>query len=198
MSALLTVLDVLVAVTRVAALVLALLALAAALLDRAVRKRQVNPFGTLGRISRRVVDPLLAPFERRLLASGRTTESAAWWMLGAIVIGSLLLLALLGFLRDQLLATARAAYAGPGGILVLVIGWAFSIVQIALLVRVVASWFRVNPFSWWMRLAYTLTEWILKPIRQLIPPIGGMIDLSPLIAWFLLGLLKGAVLTVIR
>jgi YggT family protein len=198
MSALLTVLDLLIAFTRVAALVLALLALAAALLDRAVRKRQVNPFGTLGRISRRVVDPLLAPFERRLLASGRTTDAAAWWMLGTVVIGSLLLLALLGFLRGQLVATARAVYGGPLGIVVLLVTWAFSIVQIALLVRVFASWFRVNPFSWWMRLAHALTEWILRPLRQLLPPLGGMIDLSPLIAWFLLGLLEGVVLSLLR
>lgn len=198
MSVLLTVLDLLIAVTRVAALVLALLALAAALLDRAVRKRQVNPFGTLGRISRRVVDPLLAPFERRLLMSGRSTDGAAWWLVGAVVIGSLLLLALLGFVRGQLIDTARAVYGGPRGVLLLLVGWAFSIVQIALLVRVFASWFRVNPFSWWMRLAHGLTEWILRPIRGLLPAIGGMIDLSPLIAWFLLGLLEGVVSSVLR
>ena len=89
-------------------------------------------------------------------------------------------------------------YGGPRGILVLLVTWAFSIVQIALLVRVFASWFRVNPFSWWMRLAHTLTEWILKPLRQLLPPLGGMIDLSPLIAWFLLGLLEGVVLSLLR
>lgn len=194
MSAILYALEVLIRVARGAALLLAVLALAAALLDRAVRQRKLNPFGRLGRFSRRVVDPLLAPFERRLLLSGRATDTAAWWMVGAVVIGSLLVIALLDFIRGELVRMTMASYGGPRGILILVVGWAFSIVQIALLVRVFASWFRVNPFSWWMRLAHALTEWMLRPIRQLIPPIGGMIDLSPLIAWFLLGLLESVVI----
>lgn len=194
MSAIIYVLEVLIVFARGAALLVAVLALGAALLDRAVRRRKVNPFGRVGRFTRRVVDPLLKPFERRLLLAGRSTDAAAWWMVGAVVVGGLLLIALLDFIRGELVRTAMAASGGPRGILVLVVGWAFSIVQIALLVRVFASWFRVNPFSPWMRLVHALTEWILRPLRQLIPPLGGMIDLSPLIAYFLLGLLEGVLL----
>jgi YggT family protein len=194
MSAIIYALEVLGVFARGAALVLAVLALGAALLDRAVRQRKVNPFGRVGRFTRRVVDPLLEPFERRLLLAGRPTDAAAWWMVGAVVVAGLLLIALLDFIRGELVRTAMAASGGPRGIIVLVVGWAFSIVQIALLVRVFASWFRVNPLSPWMRLVHALTEWILRPLRQLIPPLGGMIDLSPLIAYFLLGLLEGVVL----
>lgn len=194
MSAIIYALEVLIVFARGAALVVAVLALGAALLDRAVRLRKVNPFGRVGRFTRRVVDPLLKPFERRLLLAGRSTDAAAWWMVGAVVVAGLLLIALLDFIRGELVRTAMAASGGPRGILVLIVGWAFSIVQIALLVRVFASWFRVNPFSPWMRLVHALTEWILRPLRQLIPPLGGMIDLSPLIAYFLLGLLEGVLL----
>jgi YggT family protein len=194
MPAIIYALEVLIVFARAAALVVAVLALGAALLDRAVRRRKVNPFGRVGRFTRRIVDPLLKPFERRLLLAGRATDAAAWWMVGAVVVSGLLLIALLDFLRGELVRTAMAASGGPRGILVLIVGWAFSIVQIALLVRVFASWFRVNPFSPWMRLVHALTEWILRPLRQLIPPLGGMIDLSPLIAYFLLGLLEGVLL----
>ena len=194
MPALVSALDLLIAAARIAALSLAVLALAAALLDRAVRTRRLNPFGRLGRLSRRAVDPMLAPFEKRLLMSGRSTESAGWWMVGAVVIGGLVVIALLDFVRDEVLRVADASSAGPRGILRLIVGWAFTIVQIALLVRVFASWFRVNPFSPWMRTVHALTEWILRPIRQLVPPIGGMLDLSPLIAYFLLGLLEAVVI----
>lgn len=197
MSALLTTLDVLIVAARFAALSLAVLALAAALLDHAVRTRRINPFSRLGRISRRIVDPLLAPFEKRLLLRGRAADSAAWWMLGAIVVGGLVVIAVLDFTRDEIARTAVAMTAGPRGILVVLVGWTFSILQIALLVRVFASWFRVNPFSRVMRIVHALTEWILRPLRQLIPPIGGVIDLSPLIAYFLLGLLEGIVLRVL-
>ena len=194
MSALLAALEIVIDVARLAALVLAVLALLAALLDRAVRTRKVSPFGALGRFSRRVVDPLLEPFERRLVRSGRSADSAGWWLVGAVVVGALLVIALLDFIRDEVVRMAMAAYGGPRGILLLVVGWAFTIVQIALLVRVFASWFRVNPFSRWMRIVHGLTEWILAPIRQIVPPIGGMIDLSPLIAYFLLKVLESIVL----
>ena len=194
MPALLTTLDLLVLAARYAALTLAVVALAAALLDQAVRSRRINPFGRLGRISRRVVDPMLAPFERRLLLSGRPADGAAWWMLGAVVVGGLLLIALLDFVRDEVARTAIATQAGPRGVAAVAIGWAFSILRIALLVRVFSSWFRVNPYSRGMRIVHLLTEWMLRPLRQLIPPIGGMIDLSPLIAYFLLGLLEGIVI----
>ena len=45
-----------------------------------------------------------------------------------------------------------------------------------------------------MRWSYTLTEWILLPLRQLIPPVGGMIDVTPVVAYFGLWLLSGLVL----
>lgn len=197
MLALASALDVVIVFARIAALTLATLALAAALLDRAVRTRRINPFSRVGRFSRRSVDPLLAPFERRLLMSGRSTDSAGWWMVGAVVVGSLLVIALLDFVRDEAVRVARAADAGTAGIVVLLVGWAFTVVQIALLVRVFASWFRLNPFSRGMRVVHGLTEWILRPIRQFVPPIGGMIDLSPLIAYFLLALLEAIVLRAI-
>lgn len=197
MSAFLHALDLSIAGARIAALVLAGVALAAALLDAAVRRRRINPFSRLGRLSRRTVDSALAPFERRLLLSGRSADSAAWWMLGAVVVGSLLLIALLDFVRDEVAGAAAAAHAGPRGVLLLVVSWAFSIVQLALIVRVFSSWFRLNPFSRFMRVVHALTEWILKPLRQFVPPIGGMIDLSPLIAYFLLGLMEGVILRVL-
>lgn len=197
MAAFLTVLDMLVVTARIAALSLAVAALAAALLDQAVRTRRINPFSRPGRISRRVVDPALAPFEKRLLLRGRSADAAAWWMLAAVVVGGLLVIATLDFIRDEVARTAVAASGGPRGILAVIVSWTFSLLQIALLVRVVSSWFRLNPFSRGMRLVYGMTEWMLRPLRQLIPPIGGVIDLSPLIAYFALGLLEGIVLRVI-
>ena len=197
MSVLLQTMDALIGAARIAALALAVLALGGAVLDQAVRTRRINPFSRPGRISRRIVDPMLAPFERRLLLSGRSADSAAWWMLAAVVVGGLLVIALLDFIRDEVAGIAAASDAGPRGVLLLVVSWAFSIVQLALLVRVFSSWFRLNPFSRFMRVVHALTEWILRPLRQLVPPIGGIIDLSPLIAYFLLGLMEGVVLRVL-
>jgi YggT family protein len=43
-----------------------------------------------------------------------------------------------------------------------------------------------------------LTEPILRPLRALLPPLGGVVDLSPLIAWFALGLLQSGLLALVR
>jgi YggT family protein len=63
--------------------------------------------------------------------------------------------------------------------------WAFSIVEIALIVRVIGSWIGANEHTKWMRPFVVLTEWLLAPLRRIIPPLG-MIDVTPLVAYFLL------------
>jgi YggT family protein len=65
--------------------------------------------------------------------------------------------------------------------------------QLALIVRVISSWVRVSPYSKWVRWSYGLTEWMLAPLRRIIPLLGG-IDVTPIVAYLLLGLLEGAVL----
>jgi YggT family protein len=75
----------------------------------------------------------------------------------------------------------------------LIVSWAFDFFRIALLVRVVSSWLPVSPYSPWIRWSYIVTEPILRPLRQVIPSIGP-IDITPIIAYFLIGFLQGAVL----
>ncbi|MFP5354024.1 MAG: YggT family protein [Gemmatimonadota bacterium] len=53
----------------------------------------------------------------------------------------------------------------------------------------ISSWVRVSPYSRWVRWAYTLSEPILRPLRQIVPTLG-MIDITPIIAYLLLGLLE--------
>jgi YggT family protein len=47
-----------------------------------------------------------------------------------------------------------------------------------------------------MRPAYALTDWLVEPIRRVLPPVG-MFDLSPLAAWFVLWAIKLLLLSVI-
>jgi YggT family protein len=44
-----------------------------------------------------------------------------------------------------------------------------------------------------MRPIVFLTDWLLEPLRRLIPPLG-MFDISPLVAWLLLILARSLVL----
>ncbi len=78
-----------------------------------------------------------------------------------------------------------------------VIDMVFNILQIIIIVRVVLSWISHNPSNQFIRIIYQVSEPILKPIREILPITGMGFDLSPLVAFFLLGLLKKILLSVV-
>lgn len=163
------------------------------LVDWMVRTRRVNLFGSLARFSRSRIDPILEPIERRVLNAGGNPANAPLWALAAVVIGGILLISVLDFIRAEIIGLTFALQQGPGGIFKLLVAWTFDFVRIAILVRVVSSWLPISPYSPWIRWAYAVSEPILKPLRQVIPSMGP-IDITPIIAYFLLGFLQGAVL----
>jgi len=176
--------------------VAAVLALVA-LLDWLVRTRRINPFNPVARFFRRVVDPLLVPMERRVVRAGGMPQQAPWWMLVAVVLGGIVLIALLRFLLGQLEMAVAMASAGPRGVLVLLVHWTFAILQLGLIVRVVSSWLRLSPYSRWVSWSFALSEPIIRPLRGLVPPLG-MIDVTPLIAYLALRILEWLVLLALR
>jgi YggT family protein len=190
-------LDTLLSVLRVFVFVVAAAAFVIFGIDWLVRTRRLSPFGAVARFFRRVVDPLIVPVERRVVRSGGLPASAPWWALVVVVLGGLVLLAGLEFVRGQLAFAAAAGGAGGRGVLSVLITWTFGILQIALIVRVISSWMRVSEFSRWVRWTIPLTEWMLRPLRRLIPPLAGSIDLSPLVAWLLLLVAKGLLLGIV-
>ena len=162
-------------------------------IDWLVRTRRLNLFGPLARFSRSKIDPVLEPIERRVLRAGGNPVSAPLWALAAVVIGGILLISVLDFLRDEILGLAFALQGGPGGLFKLLVAWTFDFIRIAILVRVVSSWLPISPYSGWIRWSYVVSEPILRPLRQVIPAMGP-IDITPIIAYFLIGFLQDAVL----
>ena len=190
----LTVLDAVLGVLRVAIFVLGATALVVFTIDWLVRTRRISPFGPVARFFRRVVDPLIVPVEQRVVRAGGLPASAPWWALVVVVLGGLVLLALLEFVRGQLAFAAAAGGAGASGVIAVLITWTFGILQLALIVRVISSWVRLSEFSRWIRWTIPLTEWLLRPLRNLIPPLAGTIDLSPLVAFLVLAITKSLLL----
>jgi len=178
---------------RYAVLVAAGLALLGAFGAMAVQNRTINPFGRAARAIRALSDPLLKPIERRLLRSGGNPQSAPWWLIGIAVFGGIVLVSGVEWLAGEALTIAAAADAGPGYALRLAVDWAFDIVILALVVRVIGSWIGATRYTRWMRPFVFLTEWLLAPLRRVIPPLG-MVDVTPIVAWFLLQLVRGYVL----
>ena len=60
---------------------------------------------------------------------------------------------------------------------------------LAILVRVILSWFPVDPSNPIIRIVWEITEPVLAPFRRVIPRIG-MFDLSPLAAFLLISFLQ--------
>ncbi|MGL4997750.1 MAG: YggT family protein [Cetobacterium sp.] len=71
-----------------------------------------------------------------------------------------------------------------------VVNLAFEIINILILIRIVISWLAPYSRNDFTNLVHALTEPILKPFRTLIPMGNTRIDLSPLLAYFALKILR--------
>lgn len=178
--------------------VLGLVALSAviALCSWLVRTRRVSPFGALGRTLRAVSDPLMRPVERRLVRMGGNPAHAGGWLIVITAVLGIVLLSLAGWLISTFYMAQAAAHSGPRGTASLIVEMVYKIVVFALMVRIIASWFGLFRYSKWIRPAYILTDWIVEPLRRVIPPLGAM-DVTPLVAWFALWLLRGFIHSVL-
>ena len=162
-------------------------------MDWLVRTRRINPFSPVARFFRSSVDPLLAPIERRVVRAGGLPTSAPWWALVAVVVGGIIILTALEFAVGQAAALVMASREGGRGIVRFLVQATFTVLNAALFIRVISSWFGVSPYSGWVSWAYRLTEPILAPLRQVIPAVGPM-DITPIVAYVLLRLLAGFIL----
>ena len=179
-------------VLRVVLLSAALAMAVVAVIDWMVRTRRISPFSPIARFFRQRIDPLLEPVERRVIRAGGLPANAPWWALLAIVIIGIVLLAILDFVAGLVADLMVGVSGGAGGVLRLLVYWTFTIFRIAILVRVIASWLPVSPYSPWIRWSFTLSEPILRPLRRVIPPFRS-IDITPIIAFFALGILEALV-----
>jgi YggT family protein len=60
-----------------------------------------------------------------------------------------------------------------------------------LLARAIISWIpNLDPYNPIVQFLYQITEPVLEPIRRLIPPLGGMIDISLIVAFFAIMILQ--------
>lgn len=180
-----------VGVVRIALFWIAVAVALVALVDWLVRTRKINPFGPIPRFFRRFVDPLLAPVERRLVRSGRQPSAAPLWALVVVVVGGILLVTVLNYLGG-LFGEVAFGVSSPARFGAMLLSWTLALLRIALIVRVVSTWIQISPYSPWVRWSYVLTEWMLAPLRRVIPELGP-VDITPIVAYFLLVLLASAI-----
>ena len=150
-----------------------------------VRTRRVSPFSALGRAMRAISDPVLRPVERRLVRMGGNPAHAGGWLIVVTAVLGIVVISLAGWLVSTFYTAQHAARAGPRGTFMLIVELLYRILSFALIVRVIAAWFGAFRYSKWIRPAYLLTDWLVEPIRRVVPPLGAM-DVSPIVAWLVL------------
>ena len=78
----------------------------------------------------------------------------------------------------------------------------FLVYLVLIFIRVLLSWVPRIPYIMWLRAIVRFVEETTNPylnlFRRIIPPIGGRLDISPIIAIFLLLILQGIVVGAIR
>lgn len=134
----------------------------------------------------KATDPVLRPM--RLVIKGfRNLDFAAFiaaWLLEGLAIALTYSLTT-GYAVDVWFLVIRALYETL--LLVLTIYW-YSIIIV-----IVLSWIAPGSYHPLAALLVQITEPILAPARRLLPPLGGL-DLSPILVWMVLTLLREYVL----
>ena len=180
-------------IVRTAVIVALAYAAVVAVTHWAVRNRRISPFGTWPRFVRRVSDPLLQPLERRVISAGGNPQNTPLWLLVAVIASGLVLMSLAAWLVDAVVRLRWMVEGGPRIWLATLVSLTFTVLMAAILIRVIASWLGIGPYRRWMRPVMALTNWLIDPIRRILPPFG-MLDFSPMVAWLVLYVVRGFVM----
>lgn len=154
-----------------------------------VRTRRVSPFGFAGRALRAMSDPLIHPVETRLVRAGGNPVNAGWWLVVFVAAVGIILIAALNWLAEVASGVIFAFSGGPRAGVALLIVLAYRVLVAALFVRVIAGWLGYHRYTRWLRPVYALTDWVVEPLRRVLPAFGRF-DWSPLAAWLVLMLLQ--------
>jgi YggT family protein len=142
------------------------------IITSAFREAYLNPIVNLGQ---RMVRPV------RRLATYVSPQPMAVNVLAVVILLLLHSVALIVLRGDDLLLV-KSAFIDSLRIVV-DLTWFFVLV---LFLYVILSWFSPDPRNPLVQLLTLIALPMLEPIRRVIPPVGGVIDLSPIVAMFAL------------
>jgi len=153
----------------------------------------LNPFGWASRTLRRLTDPFVIPVRGALRQVGIDPKFAPL----VVILVSILL----GYFFLQLIATIATTLNGVissvlSGAIVSVLGFILygliSIYILLIFMRIIFGWGMVSYTNRLMRFLVNTTEPLLGPLRRIIPPLGPL-DISPIVAFFILWLFQAAI-----
>ena len=80
--------------------------------------------------------------------------------------------------------------------LALLVSLVFNILYFLLVVRIILSWVRLDPYNEIVQIIYRITDPILLPFRRLPLQVSGM-DFSPIVAFLVLSVLRNFIVNVL-
>ena len=80
--------------------------------------------------------------------------------------------------------------------LALLVSMVFNILYFILVIRIILSWVNADPYNEIVQVIYRITEPILAPFRRL-PLQVGAIDLSPIVAFIVLSVLRNFIVNIL-
>ena len=83
-----------------------------------------------------------------------------------------------------------------------IVSFLFQIYEFLLLIRVLLTWINSDPYRPVIdhpavRFLERITDPVLAPLRRLIPPIGGVVDISPVVALIILEIVRRILVSVL-
>tara|TARA_Y100000588_G_scaffold285483_1_gene303215 strand:+ start:883 stop:1476 length:594 start_codon:yes stop_codon:yes gene_type:complete len=153
---------------------------------------RVSPFGWPAYQVRRFTDPMVWPLAQSL-PMPNSMSIAPLIVVLVTLLGAYFLQQMVQELLDSMFILVRGIASGrPLWILGGILYAGVSMLMLLIIIRIVSSWvpfMRDNRVMWTI---YSLTEPIMGPFREIIPPLG-MFDLSPILLIFLMSFVKSAI-----
>ncbi len=138
---------------------------------------RANFYNPLSQFLVKITNPVLVPLRRMIPAIGKVDTAAIVLALGLTIVKVFLMVGIKGIGVDFISVFVYAVLELVRNIIHIYI--------FAMIVQAVMSWVGNSYGNPLADLLYSLTDPLLRPIRNVIPPIG-MVDLSPMIAILLL------------
>ena len=138
-------------------------------------------FNPLAQQLNRHTNPLVLPF-RKLLPPSR-------YDFGALAVAGIIALAISLVFTAAIHATFGVFIAL---FLTLIINTWLNTLFYAILIVVIGSWLQTDPRQPVMQIALACADWLMAPLRRIIPPVG-MIDFIPMAALFILYLAQSGI-----
>lgn len=162
-----------------------------------------NPFGWLPYNLRRITEPLVQPLRQPFSGYYMRFDllplvAAAGILFGGLFAGSLYSRFVL--LLDDVVSTAYYGVVTLRHMLVWLIVLAATLLELAIFLRIILPWFGVGYGSRIFRLAFRVTEPLLRPIRRLLGRylVISMFDFSAFLALLVIRIVTGFVVDLVR